>query len=143
MKKVRHVFLLVLVPLFVANCGTQKQDTKPIAQEQQVPEIKTIFENISIDEFNSMETDSDVVILDVRTDEEVAQGKIENSIQVDFYSDDFKEQIANLDPKKSYVVYCRSGGRSSKASKMMAEELGFENVKNLEGGYNAYSGNNN
>ncbi len=143
MKKSLYVLLLFITPLFIANCEAKKEDTKPAAQEQQAPEIKTIFENISIDDFNAIEPDTDIVILDVRTDEEVAQGKIENSIQIDFYSENFKDQLAELDPEKSYVVYCRSGGRSSQASKIMAEELGFKNVKNLEGGYNAYSSNNN
>lgn len=101
MKKTLYVLLLFVAPLLIANCEAKKEDTKPVAQEQQVPEIKTIFENISIDDFNAMEPDPNVVILDVRTDEEVAQGKIENSIQIDFYSEDFKDQLAKLDPEKN------------------------------------------
>ena len=39
-----------------------------------------------------------------------------------------------LDKKKSYFVYCRSGKRSYSACEIM-KELGFTNLYNLESGY--------
>ncbi len=139
MKYFRPTLILFTLVFSLTSCGQQQQTPEKTAE---APEIKTIFENISVQEFRNMPTDTNVVILDVRTDEEVARGAIDNSIQINFYSPDFKEQIAKLDPDKKYVVYCKAGGRSAQASRIMSEELGFKEVKNLEGGYDAYSSEN-
>jgi rhodanese-related sulfurtransferase len=52
---------------------------------------------------------------------------------------DFKQRVANLDPAKTYFVYCQSGRRSAKACRIMTE-LGFQKVVNLKGGIVAYEG---
>ncbi len=44
-----------------------------------------------------------------------------------------------IDKNKSYIVYCRSGARSAKASYYLSQN-GFKNVYNLEGGISGYSG---
>jgi rhodanese-related sulfurtransferase len=75
----------------------------------------------------------DFVILDVRTPEEYAEGHIENAINMNFYEDAFPEELESLDMDKTYLIYCRSGGRSGSAFKMM-KKLGFRNVYNMEGG---------
>ena len=62
---------------------------------------------------------------------------IEKADTLNFRSAAFKDRVAQLDRDKSYVVYCRSGKRSASASKIM-EDLGFKNVKNMEGGYLAW-----
>ena len=78
-----------------------------------------------------------VIFLDVRTPEEIAQGFITDALTADVKSPDFRERIQKLDKDREYIVYCRSGGRSVKASDMMLEE-GFTKVKNMKGGYNAW-----
>ena len=78
------------------------------------------------------------VLLDVRTPEETAEGKINGAIEADVKSDDFKDQIDKLDKEQSYIIYCRSGKRSSKAYKIMKEN-GFGALMVLDGGYLAYS----
>jgi len=72
----------------------------------------------------------------VRTGE-VAQGMIENAIQIDFNASDFESKIAALDKDKEYLMYCRSGNRSGRACKMM-QKKGFKNLYNLEKGYSAW-----
>ncbi len=79
----------------------------------------------------------DLVILDVRTPEEFAEGHIEGATLIDFYDPDFAEQLAALDPDVPYVLYCRSGNRSSGARAMMAE-LGFTTVDDIDGGIVAW-----
>ncbi|MBA7649849.1 Thiosulfate sulfurtransferase GlpE [subsurface metagenome] len=79
----------------------------------------------------------DFVILDVRTPEEFADGHIENTINIDFYSDTFQDELDNLDKNKTYLIYCRSGGRSGKALNIMAE-LNFKEVYNVSGGVIAW-----
>jgi len=84
--------------------------------------------------------DDNAVILDVRTEEEVAEGIIPNAIHIDIYKgQEFIEEIEELDKSKNYYVYCRSGNRSGKACQIM-EELGFENTYNLEGGMLEWAG---
>jgi len=78
------------------------------------------------------------VILDVRTPEEVADGNVKGSINVDFKNDNFETEIKKLDREKAYFVYCRSGRRSSKAMEKM-KDLGFTKIYNVLGGYNAIS----
>ena len=80
----------------------------------------------------------DLVILDVRTQEEFDEGYVEGAAMLDFYSADFAEQLAELDRDVPYVVYCRSGNRSGQTVEMM-DELGFENVTDVDGGIVAWS----
>ena len=75
----------------------------------------------------------DFVILDVRTLEEYADGHIENAVNLDYYSDTFKDELNKLDKSKTYLVYCRTANRSGIAVGMM-KELGFREVYNMLGG---------
>lgn len=78
--------------------------------------------------------DPNAVILDVRTDEEVAEGIIPNAIQIDIYKGQgFIYKLEELDKTKNYYVYCRSGARSGQACAIM-NQLGFKNAYNLSGG---------
>lgn len=81
----------------------------------------------------------DLVILDVRTPEEFDEAHIDGATMLDFYRPDFAEQLATLDPEVPYVLYCRSGNRSSQARTIMAE-LGFTTVDDIDGGILAWQG---
>ncbi len=78
-----------------------------------------------------------IVILDVRTPEENAIAKIPGSVNHDFRSADFAQQLSALPKNKPYFVYCRSGSRSEKAVAMM-RAMGFRKIYELEGGFLAY-----
>ena len=104
----------------------------------QVNEAPTqIIENITPQEAFTLIQDNqdnpDFVILDVRTPEEFANGYIENAINLDYYSDTFRDELNKLDKNKTYLIYCRSGNRSGKALNIM-EELNFREVYNMMGG---------
>ena len=73
------------------------------------------------------------MILDVRTPEEFSEGHIDGAVMLDFYRDDFADELAKLDPDVPYVLYCRSGNRSGQALAMM-DALGFTEVDDVEGG---------
>lgn len=83
-------------------------------------------------------SDPDVVVLDIRTPEEVAAGAIPGAQVFDFYSATFQGDIGELDRDTTYLVYCRSGNRSAQATQLM-ENLGFEDVYELEGGILAWA----
>ncbi len=75
----------------------------------------------------------DFVIIDVRTPDEFGGEHIENATNIDFYSETFRDMLNNLDKNKTYLIYCRSGGRSGNALNIMAE-LDFTEVYNILGG---------
>ena len=77
------------------------------------------------------------IILDVRTLREFQRGYIENAINIDFYKNNFIEQIKKLDKSKTYFVYCRSGNRSGQAVVKM-QDLNFQQTYNLANGINAW-----
>lgn len=79
-----------------------------------------------------------VVVLDVRTIDEFNSGHIEGAKQLDYYeTDSFNASIDALDKDVTYLLYCRSGGRSGTTYDMMVQK-GFKNVYNLEGGMLAW-----
>ena len=73
-----------------------------------------------------------VIILDVRTDQEYKSSHLKGAINIDFYQPDFKSQISKLDKTKTYLIYCRSGNRSGQTLNIM-KNLGFTNLENLGG----------
>ena len=73
-------------------------------------------------------------IIDVRTPAEFWEGHIDNAINIDFKSNSFINEISKLDKSKIYLIYCRSGNRSSKAATIM-DSLGFKKTIDLEGGF--------
>lgn len=102
---------------------------------------KAAYQDLNVIEFKEKLSDPDVVVLDVRTPGEIAEGKIPNALEIDIQNSDFQQKINALDKDKTYLVYCRSGGRSARACSEM-KDLGFGKLYNLEGGYTAFSANN-
>ena len=76
---------------------------------------------------------AEIVVLDIRTPEEVAKGHIDRAVFADFYAEDFRQQLTKLDPSAHYIVHCRSGGRSTKALTTL-KELGFTKITHMDGG---------
>lgn len=74
----------------------------------------------------------EMVILDVRDADEFASGHLPNAVHLSFNDGTLEAELPKLNKAVNYVLYCRSGNRSSQAKKMM-EEAGFENVLDLGG----------
>ncbi|MGP4109245.1 rhodanese-like domain-containing protein [Virgibacillus sp. L01] len=83
-----------------------------------------------------IEEDNDTVVLDVREDEEVAQGKIPNAKHIPL--EKIPHSMNDLDKGKDYVLVCRSGNRSMTAASFM-DEHGFK-VSNMAGGMMNWDG---
>jgi rhodanese-related sulfurtransferase len=81
------------------------------------------------------------VVVDVRTDAEVAEGMIEGAAHVDFNTADFAAQMEAAygeNKDQAIYLYCRSGGRSGRALNQL-KQAGFTNVHHLVGGFMAWS----
>ena len=78
-----------------------------------------------------------LVVLDVRTPEEFAGQRLPEATMIDFYEPDFANRIADLDRDAPYLLYCRSGNRSAETRALM-EELGFTDVRDVDGGILAW-----
>lgn len=97
--------------------------------------------NLSQEEWeNKLEKDSNAVILDVRSPEELEDGYIPKAFNINFYlGKEFLEELEKLDKTKNYYVYCRTGNRSGQACAIM-KNSGFANAFNLEGGFMQWQG---
>ncbi|HLW14099.1 MAG TPA: rhodanese-like domain-containing protein [Flavobacteriaceae bacterium] len=100
--------------------------------------------DITLDQWQEqLKADADAIIIDVRKEDEVAEGYIKNAINIDVENPPkFMEETQKLDPSKAYYVYCRTGDRSMQAC-MVLESLGFENVYKLDVGYEGWVENGN
>lgn len=107
-------------------------------QSAQTSNENMIYERVDNATFKTKMAEDNVVILDVRTPGETAQGTIEGAKLIDYRNPDFKQKIAKLDKDKTYLIYCRSGGRSSSAAKLM-QELGFSKIYELKNGYSGWN----
>lgn len=98
------------------------------------------YKNAPIAELTKLKNEKKAVVIDVRTPAEWQEGVIEGAtLFIDFKGANFEQQIAKLDKSKTYIVYCRSGGRSAGASQVMVDN-GFKNVINMQGGILSWGG---
>lgn len=105
-----------------------------LAQSTNTPSKQTIVDVDSQAAEKLISTNKTVVILDVRTPKEFEKGHIQGATNMNFFADDFDQQLGKLDKNKSYLVYCASGGRSSDARDKM-KEMQFKSVYQLDGGF--------
>ncbi len=97
------------------------------------------FSAVSPYMFTELYNTGEYVVIDVRTPGEIAEGKIvQDALEINFYDEDFRDKLNALDKSQKYLVYCRSGSRSGQTIRIM-NELGFEQVYDLEGGMNAWN----
>ena len=99
--------------------------------------VQDSIQVLSIPQFEKMAAKMKSKIIDVRTPEEVAEGHLADATTVNFLSPDFASQVAGLNKKGTYLLYCRSGSRTRKAADAM-QKMGFKHVYMLEGGINAW-----
>lgn len=94
--------------------------------------------SITMEQFKEkLQNDKELIVLDVRTPEEVAVGKIENSINIPVQI--LEQRINELKPYKSkeILVICRTQNRSAVAVDILKQQ-GY-NAKNVLGGMNEYT----
>lgn len=99
-----------------------------LAQSQEVTLI-----NVNAEEFKSLIEREDGVLLDVRTIAEYNNYHIDNSMQLNYYSPDFREKVLELPKDKPIYIYCNVGNRSAVAGRYLVAN-GYSRVYNLQRG---------
>jgi len=130
-------YLLLIPILFLVFCKTDSSSSTNSSINDDTE--KVVRKDISVTEaYDWLQSDKAPVLLDVRTPEEYEEGHIAGSIMIDYKESSFDSEIEKLDKDATYLIYCRSGSRSGKAAHKMIG-MGFKDVTNMEGGYNAWS----
>lgn len=94
------------------------------------------FKNIMAVELQDMLQKGGMRLLDVRTEAEMAQGKIPQGEPLPLHL--IPLRLEEMDKNATTVFYCRSGGRSAQAAAFAAAN-GFTDVYNLQGGIIAWA----
>lgn len=121
MKKV--ILCILVFCMIVSGCSninnSEKEDDTMKISTVTVSEVKEISDNYK--------EEDKIKIIDVRTQEEFAEGHIKNAINIplDKISD------ISLDKNVGLIVYCRSGSRSEQAA-LILKDLGYT-VKDMGG----------
>ena len=114
--------LLGVAALLLAGCGKQTVKTEEAA-----------LMNITAEEAKKlMDSESGYVILDVRTEQEYAQGHIPGAILIPDYEISEKAESVLTDKDQLILVYCRSGRRSKNAAAQL-EEMGYTRIREFGG----------
>lgn len=125
MKKVKGLIIMLLISLSlfgITACGGDGDNEKTPTYEQITAEQAKII----------MDTEQDFYLIDARTEEEFAEGHIENAILIPEYEIANRAEKELPDREQLILVYCRSGRRSKIASEELVK-LGYTNVKEFGG----------
>ena len=85
----------------------------------------------------SVATNKNVVVLDVRTPAEFQQGHIAGATNINLHSPDFEKKVGQLDTNKTYLVHCAAGVRSAQSIPVLQRNR-LRNLIHLDGGLRAW-----
>lgn len=135
MKNTFYAIAFILSAFIGYSCSSTDAESTE-TKNAQFGEIKTLVAG----DFSAKEKDTNTVVIDVRSPEEVANGFIPGTdLFINFFDGNFQDQLQKLDKTKTYIVYCHSGNRSGKATNVM-QQLGFTDIYNLQGGISGWNG---
>ncbi len=129
----RETCAIVLIAILLMSLALKSANASDITGT-----FKNGVYHVNAVEAHSLLSNSKTVqVLDVRTPREFQQGHIEGAINVDYYADDFAEQLTALDPNIEYLIHCRSGVRSGKSLAIL-KSVGIKKLIHLDGGIKAW-----
>lgn len=145
MKKLKSYIILFAAVFAISACTGIYENGHDMAAD-----IKPLIDEISVQDLeNTMEEGGDYVLIDVRQPVEYYTNNIPGSVNLprgileykigneDFW---FDQYLYPPEDSTEIIVYCKVGDRGALAAKTLLE-LGYKNVKNLKGGYDAFNPN--
>ena len=119
----------MLLPIFIVMLASFSGVS---AQKMQLnsPEVK-----------EALKKNKSILILDVRTAEEFAGGHLKGAQNIDIKQSDAYNKLDKLNPKNTYLVYCRTNHRSGMAVDYMMQK-GFKKVYQMMDGFPGWAANN-
>ena len=139
-----RIFIVVLI-IFITLGGCSRQDTTVKSVDDYKAEATSSVVSYNTQQALALVNDDSVIFVDVRESDEIAMGgTIEGAVHVprgvlEFYIDPKSSMHMDLfSSGKKVIFYCQGGGRSVLATKL-AQDMGMENVVNLEGGFRAWA----
>lgn len=133
--------ILITILLISAVAFGCKNETATTSSSATSEASVSQYTNMDVAAFQKKIKKGKVVIMDVRTAEEFAAGHIDGAINFDVKLPSFASHITKMNEDTEYMVYCKAGGRSVTACKIMSK-AGLKNLYNLEGGFDAWSAKN-
>jgi adenylyltransferase/sulfurtransferase len=110
----------------------------PETSQQLLQRVKRTIKEVTIDEaYGALRSEQPPLVVDVRERDEFEEGAIKDAVHVP--RGYLELRIENVAPDRSrpIVLYCAGGARSALAARSL-EELGYENVSSLAGGFGAW-----
>jgi rhodanese-related sulfurtransferase len=118
--------------LFVVNGCTAGSGQQVIKNQGKTYTIQLLEPRVAYSMIQKNKDNKDFVLIDVRTPEEFEEGHIEGAVNINYRGSNFVTDLDDLDKKKTYLIYCRSGNRSSDSAEIMVR-LGFEKIYRIAG----------
>lgn len=131
----KHLIILAAGILAVSSCESKKSNLET-SSTQEVTTASLI--NLNPAEFQAKSTQG--IIIDVRTPEEIAEGKIAGALELDYFLPSFQSKVDELPKDQEIYIYCAVGARSREAAEMLLQQ-GFTKVYHLSGGIQAWAQN--
>jgi rhodanese-related sulfurtransferase len=134
LKFVLYIISFTLIAGFLVACSNEVEETSiNQTQNEGSDNNMTSYEDISpSDAKEKLDSNDNVVLLDVRTEEEYAESHIPKSVLIPVDELENRAESELKDKNAEILVYCRSGNRSVTASEILID-LGYSKVYNLGG----------
>ena len=128
----------IVVWLFAATLNCSIIHAQLQEQQEGIGELKNgVLHITAIEAAKLLEKDSNIKVLDVRTEFEYNRGHLEGAVQINYYWFGFRQKLAALDKEATWLVHCKSGVRSSKTLALM-QEAGFKSIVHMDDGIDGW-----
>jgi len=125
--------IIFAIPIFIICLGF----ILPSLGAQDSTRILTVSAKEAADLIDKHNGDSDFAILDIRTPGEFQSGHLQSALLIDFYSQTFVDQLSRLDKEKTFLIYCRTGNRSTRSLEIF-KKLKFQKIYHMANGISTW-----